>query len=217
MSPKDFYQKFNHPGLARETALVKEFLNKNYPSWMFSLKEVKVPGGSVFVTPDYLSIGTDQDFCRTPMTPFAAKFLCDHFGFKVPSKELVELIYEQAEVVTQPITPAWYKEKGDFMRLGSNYLIDNQWIDQKLVKPFGGKLIAGHKKDVIWSEKLKQHPRHVAIFGWMTSKNHPIQPETELHDELYEDYSHGIRLIKDPSGKFSGDASLWLPPPGFAP
>jgi hypothetical protein len=56
-------------------------------------------------------------------------------------------------------------------------------------------LTAGHKKDVVLSDRLLSIPGRVAIYGWHWAAHHPIQPLSTVHGAQYADYSHGVRLI----------------------
>ena len=60
------------------------------------------------------------------------------------------------------------------------------------------EIIAGHKKDIIISNKIYSPDRNnerVVIYGWHLSENNPIQPVYNGHIAMYADYSHGVRLI----------------------
>src|SRR5262245_9889088 len=65
----------------RETAVLKELMRGNVPDFLRHLTPVKVRSrdatghthtATLHVMPDYLAIGTDQDFVRIPMTPDTA-------------------------------------------------------------------------------------------------------------------------------------------------
>jgi hypothetical protein len=58
-----------------------------------------------------------------------------------------------------------------------------------------GLLVAGHKKDLVLSNRLSRAPGRVAIYGWHRAGGTPIQPLSTVHGEDYADYSHGIRLV----------------------
>jgi hypothetical protein len=66
---------------------------------------------------------------------------------------------------------------------------------QRAGKPLG-VLTAGHKKDVVVSNRLKEKPSKVAIYGWHKPDGKAIQPLYAGHADRYVDYSHGIRLVK---------------------
>jgi hypothetical protein len=56
-------------------------------------------------------------------------------------------------------------------------------------------LIAGDKKDIVLTNRLRSHPDRVAIYGWHASNGRPIQPLSTVHGWRYADYSHGVRLV----------------------
>jgi hypothetical protein len=57
-------------------------------------------------------------------------------------------------------------------------------------------LIAGHKKDVVVTNRLVARPGRVAIYGWHQRDGRPIQPLSLVHEASYADYSHGIRFVQ---------------------
>ena len=56
-------------------------------------------------------------------------------------------------------------------------------------------MIAGIKKDVVMTNRLKEKPNRVAIYGWHYPTGRPIQPLYVGHTHWHVDYSHGIRLM----------------------
>ena len=56
---------------------------------------------------------------------------------------------------------------------------------------------AGHKKDLVLTNRLWQVPDRVAIYGWHRDVDRPIQPLSTVHGARYADYSHGVRLVSD--------------------
>lgn len=91
--------------LQRELVIRDEILNGNIPDFLRKLVPVKLrytaPGGqpvtaTIFVTPDYLSIGSDNDFLRIPMNLYTAESVATHFGFILPTKKMVDAIYAQS-------------------------------------------------------------------------------------------------------------------------
>src|SRR4029079_19173007 len=67
--------------------------------------------------------------------------------------------------------------------------------EQRAGKP-PGQLIAGIKKDVVITNRLKEQHTKVAISGGHKLDGKPIQPLYVGHVDWYVDYSHGIRLVK---------------------
>lgn len=200
-----FAQSILHmDSLQRELVIRDEILNGNIPDFLRNLVPVELryaaPGGrrisaTIFVTPDYLSIGSDTDFLRIPMNLYTAESVASRFGFILPTKKMVDAIYAQStyHLAPQPL-PA-----GPEMRSTEYYRTHNQMI-QEQVQALGipsGKLIAGHKKDVVVTNLLARNEGRIAIYGWHRGLGEPIQPLSTVHGAFYADYSHGIRLISD--------------------
>lgn len=189
---------------AREAAIEREILRGNLPSFLRWLKPVKLraqlPSGrkvtaTICVMPDYLAIGADRDFLRIPMNLHTATDVAERFGFVLPTRKMVDAIYQQsaAHLRPQPM------QAGPQMRSTGYYTKHDRSIREQRTSlgiPLGA-LIAGHKKDVVISNRLLSHPGRIAIYGWHQPDGRPIQPLSTVHGANYADYSHGIRLVSD--------------------
>jgi len=144
---------------------------------------------SYFVTPDYLSIGTNKDWARIPLTPIAAQQLADAFNCFLPTTKIVDDIYKTARVKLEPVPMYIYRDSTVTM-WQHHLIIEGQRRNRK-------GLIAGIKKDVVISRKIgrSEKPNRVAIYGWHLMNGKPIQPLYTGHVNWYADYSHGIRLV----------------------
>ena len=56
-------------------------------------------------------------------------------------------------------------------------------------------MLAGHKKDVVLTNRLAAKADRIAIYGWHRDPGDPIQPLSTVHGARYADYSHGVRLV----------------------
>ncbi len=190
----------------REFIILRELRRGNIPTFLKELQPVYltlkkgndvIHRGTVWVMPDYLAIGRDGDFVRIPMNPLTAQRVADYFGFSLPTKKLVDEIYRQAEVklAPSPLPP------GDQMVDSSYYSKHDRIIAKQLKSISPGSLTAGHKKDVVLTNRLDSMPRRVAIYGWHKAPikpaedAEPIQSLSLVHGNKYADYSHGIRLF----------------------
>lgn len=148
------------------------------------------------VMPDYLAIGSDENFCRIPMGPKTAQRIADLFGASLPTRKLVDEIYMHAAVKLEPMP---YYPVGDANERVAQFVRHNRDIETQRRRQGGtlGQLTAGDKKDVVVSNKLSDPERthHVTIYGWHKLDGKPIQPLTNVHIDTYVDYSHGVRLI----------------------
>lgn len=190
---------------AREEALVSEIEDGNVPSWSASYQRITVTGvvlgTSHTVTfeaaVDYLSVGTDDDPFYTPLTPQSAQRIADLRGASLPTSRMVDLIWQEAPVklAPKPIPPS------DQMTTVPVFVDHNEMVNEQLREGSTGNasrsdMIAGHKKDVVLTNRLNTAPGKVAIYGWHQLNGSAIQPVYTGHTDQWVDYSHGIRLIR---------------------
>jgi hypothetical protein len=188
----------------REQAILSELLDGNLPSFLrklvpLELKQVLTSGKTltttIFVMPEYLAIGSDKDFLRIPMNLYTATAIAARFGFVLPTKRIVDAIYDQSSYhfVPEPMTP------GPQMRSTEYYRVHNEMIDkQSRARDIPvGALVSGDKKDVVITNRLARSQGRIAIYGWHRGSGAPIQPLSTVHGAGYADYSHGIRLVSE--------------------
>lgn len=186
----------------REQAILDQLLQGNLPGFLRNLIPVKLSheladgttlAATIFVMPEYLAIGSDRDFLRMPMNLHTAAAIAHRFGFVLPTKRIVDAVYDQSpcHFMPQPLPP------GPQMSSTPYYRMHNGMIDaQSEIRGFAlGALVAGHKKDVVLTNRLATHPGQIAIYGWHRASGDPIQPLSTVHGAGYADYSHGIRLV----------------------
>ena len=185
-------------GAARERAILTEILSGNIPLFLRSLKKVELggPGGGraeVWVMPDYLAIGSDEDFVRFPASFETATAVARRFGFALPTTAVVDAIYDQAEVrlAPQTMTP------GPAMTSTAYFQQHDEKIHAQTSGRRLGALVAGHKKDYVVTGRLAKAATQEAIYGWHRGVASPIQPLSLVHGSRYADYSHGVRLVAE--------------------
>lgn len=188
-------------GRERQRQAIAEIERGNIPDFLRELVPVRFtykPAGRdtvravIWVTPDYLAIGSDEDFLRIPLTFPSALDVAQAFRCILPTRKIVDAIYEQAtcRLSPQPLLP------GPKMRSSEYYLEHQRLIETQRLDCPDGTLVAGHKKDVVITNRLYQKPGRIAIYGWHRKKSKkPIQPLSTVHEARYADYSHGIRLV----------------------
>jgi hypothetical protein len=151
------------------------------------------PRVTVCVLPDYLSVGTDEDHVLVPMSLGAALAVGDALGFTLPTRRLVDAIHAQARVrlAPRPMPP------GDAMRSTEYFVRHNDTVraQRRATGSAPSALTAGHKKDLVLTNRLWDAPGRLALYGWHRETGSPIQPLSTVHGERYADYSHGIRLV----------------------
>ena len=191
------------PLAEREARLEAEILRGNVPDFLRRFCAVSVTNvtagrttvAKFFVAADYLAVGSDEDYFLTPLTPQTAQRLAEATGCSLPTRWMVDAIYTAAAVklVPHPMTPgATMTTVPVFAE--HNSVVHAQRIAMLTPHP-AGTLVAGHKKDVVISNRLTNAPGKVAIYGWHQPDGKAIQPLYLGHTSAWVDYSHGIRLI----------------------
>lgn len=190
---------------AREDEIVKALLLGNVPTFMRTFCNIIISGKDVtgvdhelkfYVMPDYLCVGEDEDFVRVPLNPLSAQAVADEFSCTLPTKKIVDLIWQYATVKLEP-NPIPPDAK---MSTTKRFVEHNRKIEKSRSENALGLLTAGHKKDVVTTNRLLDQfgriLRKVAIYGWQWLTGKVIQDlNPTSHDDLYADYSHGIRLV----------------------
>jgi hypothetical protein len=193
-------------GEEREERIKQQVMSGNVPSWMRQGFAVPVRHenivGFFFAAPDYLAVGSDEDYVRVPLNPLTATVIADQVGATLPTRSMVNSIWTASAVkfVYNPMPPT------EEMTSTQWFVEHNEKIQERFARFIlpcspSDHLVAGHKKDVVICDELQKHPDRVAIFGWC-KEIHPdntwsvIQPLNFMsHNNRYADYSHGIRLV----------------------
>ncbi len=190
-------------GTDRDAQVRAELLAGNIPAFLRRLVPVMIHSANpalpveltVCVLPDYLAVGSNSDFVFVPMGLEAALEVARRFGFELPTRPLVDAIYQAAAVKLTPMPlPAT-----DAMRSTAYFVFHNELINRQrsaLDAPLG-ELTSGHKKDLVLTSRLWTIPGRVAIYGWHRDTGQPIQPLSTVHGARYADYSHGVRFVSD--------------------
>ncbi len=142
------------------------------------------------VAPDYLALGSDEDFVRVPVYPATAQRVADARRCLLPTRRVVDAVYAQAEVRLTPRTITTGPKGTNAAWARHQRMVEEGRAGRPL-----GALTAGHKKDIVVTPKLAAYARRVAIYGWHKADGRPIQPLSLVHGARYADYSHGARLV----------------------
>jgi hypothetical protein len=185
---------------AREERLGHEFASGNVPTFLRQLVPVtttaQIQGrtrvATFWCTPDYLGVGSDQDWFRMPMTPHLARKFADSVDAVLPTRRMVNAIWAASRLKLPPVplSPSSYAIED----VAVFYLHHQRVEAQRQGRPLG-ELTAGTKKDVVDSALIASWPGRVCIYGWHQTNGSPIQPLSKVHTSTYVDYSHGIRLV----------------------
>lgn len=187
----------------RERAVYQQVMTGNVPDFLRQLIPISVTqtlngqprSATWYVTPDYLAVGSADNYFRMPMSPRLAQWIADGTSTTLPTSKMVDAIWQQApyRLVPSPLTP-------DATMITVPVFWQHQLLVQSQRQTAGhtdGTLLAGHKKDVVISPRLHDPATsgRVAIYGWHQANGSPIQPVYLGHAETWVDYSHGIRLV----------------------
>ena len=182
----------------RQTAALEEIQRGNIPDFLRTFGPVALPPKNgyqvtIWVMPDYLSIGSDRDFVRIPLALRPALAVAASFHCTLPTVKMVDAIYDQAKIKLAPrALPA-----ADDMRSNIYTMRHHGLVQAQLANCPPGELVAGHKKDLVISQRLLARPDRQAIYGWHQPDGVPIQPLSTYHGAAYADYSHGVRLVSN--------------------
>ncbi|WP_323768857.1 hypothetical protein [Antarctobacter sp.] len=188
-------------GTERDRRVAGELMAGNMPSFLQDLVPVEVSGRArdgagvkitFCVTPDYLAVGNNRDFVRVPMGLPAAMQVAGRFDMMLPTRRMVDQIYRASDkrVAPSPMKPGPQMSSTDYL-VRHNATVETQVRGASVA----GHLIAGHKKDLVLTNRLNKNRGRVAIYGWHRTNGKAIQPLSTVHGATYADYSHGVRLV----------------------
>ncbi|MCH8524264.1 MAG: hypothetical protein LAT52_06920, partial [Balneolales bacterium] len=92
------------PLVERENRIFAEITSGNIPDFLRQLTPVtttRVVNGTEYTityhaAPDYLAVGSDEDYFLMPMTPLLAQRLANALGFTMPTRRMVDQIWQAA-------------------------------------------------------------------------------------------------------------------------
>jgi hypothetical protein len=182
---------------AREDRVIEEVLQGNVPDFLRRLAPVELEAGGhravVWVAPDYLAVGSDDDFLRMPLRPSSAQRIADACQCLLPTTRIVDAIFTQATVRHVPLPLPTDEEMATVPAFASHQrMVERGRVET--AQPLG-ELAAGHKKDVVLAPDLAGLAGRVVIYGWHQPDGVPLQSVSTAHLADYVDYSHGIRLV----------------------
>lgn len=182
----------------REHRVESELVLGNVPKVMRTLlpirldpKDTGVADAYAFATPDYLCLGSDDDFVRIAITMHTVRKVAAAAHAVPPTRQLVDTIYAASpHKITSPLMTAGAGRPEDV-------LAHHAIIESRLAKDGGrpGDLVAGCKKDVVITKRMLETPGRTAIYGWMLADGSVVQSLSLIHDERFLDYVQGIRLV----------------------
>lgn len=177
--------------IALEVALRGEFVR-------WPMVPVKVTHGDlvgeIYVASDYFSLGAEDDFLRMPLLPETAQRIADANGWTLPTPKIVDAIWRGAGIRMPPMTTTPDAGMVTLRRFAEHNQRIQRALEANYPGMWPGRLIAGHKKDVVLTNELTRG--RVAIYGWHRPDGSVIQGlNAHAHSDRYVDYSHGVRFV----------------------
>jgi hypothetical protein len=199
-----FAQKISALNLTeRESAITDEIFAGNVPSFLRKFCAVTVTNisdgetntATFFAAPDYLAVGSDENYFLAPISPNTAQQIADKLDCILPTRKMVDEIYSAAAVklAPSPIPPSAAMTTVPIFEQ-HNETVRTQRAAFLSLHPLGA-LVAGHQKDVVISARLAGVTNKVAIYGWHQTNGVAIQPLYLGHTAAWVDYSQCVRLV----------------------
>lgn len=192
----------------REEAIYAQIMAGNVPARMREFKNVEVEytdpqsgeklSGTIRVLPDYLMVGSDDDAIRITLTPAMAQIISRNLGCTLPTDVMVDAISAEARARGKAVQPHAMSADENMDSI-STLARHNAVINEELGETEGNPLIDGTKKDIVIPYDDDGKGR-VVIYGLHYKDGTLIQKYSNIHHDLWTDYSHGVRLV---SGKMT--------------
>lgn len=209
MGFREEFARFSQPSPEREAFVLKTLTSLPREQVVGNLKPVTVskPDGSRItyqVMPDYIKV----DGIRVPMSGVTAQKVADHFGMNLPTPQMVNEIYQNADVKVpaKPLSGTGTNVDGkqysgsEVVGKGVGYApfvanynanIDKQLNEQGAKE---GQIVAGFAKDIVPPAK----PGALGLYGLFDANGKPIQGgngQTPHEVNVHSEYGTFVRLI----------------------
>lgn len=205
LSGTDFCNRYSGLYLnQRDVQIFAEISAGNIPEFLRTFCEVSITYKNnnivIYVLPDYMCIGSDEDYVRMPMSAKTGQRLASIFDCMLPTKRMVDIIWKNApnKINQSPMGPPYDATMQSMQRLRDH----NSKIELEMQNKDKSLLTAGHKKDIILDNALAPNNpnKRISIYGWQGTSGISIQgpkPQSSAHAENYQDYSQCIRLVSN--------------------
>jgi hypothetical protein len=173
----------------------------NVPDWLRELRRIErtaeTAGRRVrltfWVMPDYLSVGSGEDYFYVPLSPLAAQQIADLAGGSLPTAAVVDAAWSSARVRLIPVRFPPGEEMWSFRHFERHNNVVQAQRRQRRAPP--GTFVAGHKVDVVIATTPAAEATSFALYGWHHRDGTPIQPLYPLDAATRPHFSMGVRLV----------------------
>ena len=114
----------------------------------------------------------------------------EEWGCEAPTRELVDAIWAAADLKLDPWKVARTPNTRENMQ-SERALADQLDRLEAMVYGEDFTLLAGSHKDIAWVS-----PARMDLYGWHQLNGVVIEKGLTSHDDEYEDYSQGLRLVR---------------------
>lgn len=188
----------------REARIYAEVARGNVPEWLRPLHRVEVKTEvdgrerqiTFWATPDYLSIGSDDDYFYVPLSPRTARRIAELAGASLPAPWMVDAIWSAARSRLVPIRIRPGEEMWGMRYFERHSRLIRAQAQQHRARP--GRLIAGHKLDVVLPPPALADSADAALYGWHQTDGTPLQPLHPVDPRSRPHFSMGVRLVRGP-------------------
>jgi hypothetical protein len=186
---------------AREALIHDQVARGNVPESMRQLRKVEISGAvggrtrrvTLWVMPDYLSVGSDDDQYLIPLSPRTAHRIAELVGGSLPTPGIVDAVWASARVKLMPIRipPDEFMRSPRYFERHSQMVQAQRWLHR--ARP--GVLVAGHKLDVVLPAAPSGDSAEAGLYGWHMPDGTPIQPLFRVGMDDPPPFSVGVRLV----------------------
>lgn len=148
---------------------------------------------AIDVSPDWLGVGSDTFYLRTPLQPSAFQRVADAAGAMLCTKVAVLAIHD-ADAPVRVGFAGMSPSPGETRNSLRLWLASNATLES--VRRGAQGLTTDGKKDVIVGPTQARSPGKVCIFGGWRSNGSQVQPLSTIHSASYVDYSQCARLMR---------------------
>jgi hypothetical protein len=199
---EEIYHAINHLDLPdREELLFREVARGNVPTWLREFRPVEIRqevDGQVrtltlWVTPDYLAIGSDEDHFYVPVSGATALRIAERTGTALPTPSVVDAAWAAARVRLIPIRI----QPDEFMTTVRVFRRHDRLVQaqRRQHRARAGDFLAGHKLDLVWLAAASPDAPELGVYGWHHRDGTPIQPPHPIRQETPPHFSIGLRLV----------------------
>lgn len=184
-------------GAARDAVILGAIATGNLDPVVW--RKVRLGRVTLEVSADYLCIAGEH----VPMAEYVAQAAVDSLGAILPTPAIVDAI--EAAAIILPL-PTWAPPAGQGRGAQTSSAVF-ALCEERTRQLFAARgltpeqLVAGHRKDVVLARYMP--PGVVVIYGarWPDGRRlqplYPIPGGNPGHEDEYEDYSHGVRAVRD--------------------